>query len=403
MTTPVIRLNLGCGPAFLRDGIINIDCRNLIPPDGVTFLRADIADLSDMFQDGAAVEIWAHDVIEHFPQGQIDAVLDEWVRLLAPGGSLHIQTLDLVAAAEFILHGNAYYGPNPSDEIKAYRIYGAQDYPENFHKAGFTIAGLSAMLRARGLEIVETRPLREGPVSGIDQRLRTDSTCLITARKPASRVFRFDGRKRIEDLDQAMQPYYSPRDAVLAKEGTRHPAHSRNYYEWYYSYAQALRPRTVLEIGVLYGYSSIAMVMGHQEIERLYLFDCGAYGAPLSDGVANIRRLFRGIIVPAAQDTQKLTVLSLPEQIDLIHVDGDHTPKGLAHDLDLVLPWLAPSGMIVVDDVTSVPELRAVCTRFAAERGLMAQYIQSFRGHILLARPEGAAVEAPSIEAQARR
>ncbi len=144
-------LNLGCGTDWMDSGVVNIDCRNLLPPGGVTFLRANVADLSDMFADGCAVEIWAKDVLEHFPQAAAGKVLDEWVRLLAPGGILHLKTPDLLALAQFILHGKE------KDEVKAYRVYGGQTYPENFHRAGFTIPMLHSLLEARGLEILEAK------------------------------------------------------------------------------------------------------------------------------------------------------------------------------------------------------------------------------------------------------
>ena len=148
---PTLRLHLGCGDDWMFDGVVNIDCRNLLPPDGATFLRADIADLGDMFADGCAAEIWAKDVLEHFPQAQIGRVLDEWIRLLAPGGILHLRTPDLLALAEFILRGHE------SDETKAYRVYGGQDYAENFHRAGFTVPLLRCLLEARGMEVLEAR------------------------------------------------------------------------------------------------------------------------------------------------------------------------------------------------------------------------------------------------------
>jgi predicted SAM-dependent methyltransferase len=148
---PTLRLNLGCGDDWMFDGVVNIDCRNLLPPDGATFLRADIADLGDMFADGCAAEIWAKDVLEHVPQARAGAVLDEWVRLLAPGGLLHLKTPDLRALAEFIFRGVE------SDETKAYRVYGGQDYAENFHRAGFTVAMLRELLEARGMEILDAR------------------------------------------------------------------------------------------------------------------------------------------------------------------------------------------------------------------------------------------------------
>ncbi len=162
--TPPLRLNLGSGDDWMGSGVVNIDSRNLLPPDGAVFLRADVADLSDMFADGCAVEIWAKDVLEHFPQAMAGKVLDEWVRLLAPGGILHLKTPDLTALAHFILEGRE------KGEAKAYRVYGGQDYAENFHRAGFTVPMLRAMLETRGLEILEAKG-HEG------------TNLLITARK----------------------------------------------------------------------------------------------------------------------------------------------------------------------------------------------------------------------------
>lgn len=383
-TAPPIRLNLGCGSNWMSEEIINIDCRNLLPPEDKTYLRADIADLSDMFKDGAATEVWAYDVLEHFPQVQGNAILDEWVRLLALGGILHVKCPDLEALARFILNPIVKVvgpweaslgwkvGDRWPDRNIAHQVYGGQEYSENFHRAGYTIALLRGMLEARGMEILEAG--YEGT-----------SNLLITARK-TTQGRRFDGVKRIDNLDAAMQPYYSPKDAY-AKQAD-HPGHSGNYYEWYYSYAQALRPRTILEIGCLYGYSSIAMIMGHPAIERLHLFDSGAYGVPVTEAVENIKRIYTGRITAQGRNTQQLADLGLPAAMDLIHVDGDHTPKGLAHDLELVLPALAPKGLIVVDDVSNVPELRGVCMDFAADRGLVGQFIPTFRGHLLLARKD---------------
>jgi len=332
--------------------------------------------------DGAAQEIWAYDVLEHFPQAQGNAVLDEWVRLLAVGGILHVKAPDLEALARFILNPVVKavgpweaslgwkVGDRWPDRQLALQVYGGQDYSENFHRSGYTIALLRAMLEARGLQILEAG--YEGT-----------SNLVMTARKSRNGQ-PFDGVKRVASLDAAMHPYYSPKDDYAKKP--EHPGHSGNYYEWYFSYAQTLRPRTILEIGVLYGYSSIAMIMGHPEIERLYLFDNGTYGVPIAEAVAHIGRFFKGKIIPAPQDTQKAAALRLPEKIDLIHVDGDHSPRGLAHDLDLVLPHLASKGLIVADDVTNVPELRGICMDFAAAKGLVGQYIPTFRGHILLGR-----------------
>ena len=75
-----LRLNLRCGAEWMRGGVVNIDRRNLLPPDGIEFLRGDSGDLSDMFAEGSAAEIWTR-----------EATLTEPMRLLAPGGVLHLQ------------------------------------------------------------------------------------------------------------------------------------------------------------------------------------------------------------------------------------------------------------------------------------------------------------------------
>lgn len=81
-------------------GAINVDPGNLVPPAGVSFLRADIDDLSNYFEDGCASDLWAPDVLARYPNGNVGRVLTEWIRLLAPGGVLHLRTA--------ILHSTAF-------------------------------------------------------------------------------------------------------------------------------------------------------------------------------------------------------------------------------------------------------------------------------------------------------
>jgi len=148
---PKLKLNLGCGNDWMFMGTINVDCRNLIPPEGTVFVRNDITDLSNLFQDGCADELWTKDVIEHFPQGGTGKILDEWVRLLTPGGTLHLKCPDLYALANFILSSK-----DKDDDTKAHRVYGGQDYPENFHRAGFSIPLLTKLLQDRGMTVVKS-------------------------------------------------------------------------------------------------------------------------------------------------------------------------------------------------------------------------------------------------------
>lgn len=82
-----MRLNLGCG-AFPLRGWVNIDLYDEAHADVV----ADVAALP--YADGAAEEIYAGHLLEHFPRRRARALLREWWRALAPGGALTVVTPD---------------------------------------------------------------------------------------------------------------------------------------------------------------------------------------------------------------------------------------------------------------------------------------------------------------------
>src|ERR1017187_4622068 len=64
------------------------------------------------YADETVDEIRASHVLEHFPHGQIDAVIKDWVRALKKGGKLRIAVPDLKVIAEDYLNGKAQ--PNES-------------------------------------------------------------------------------------------------------------------------------------------------------------------------------------------------------------------------------------------------------------------------------------------------
>ena len=143
-----LKLNLGCGEDY-REGYINVDIRNL-PRLDIKW-RSD--DLREYVKDQAAEEVLALDVLEYFPVREVAGALDEWVRMLAPGGVLQIKVPDLDVLAK-TLHDY----PDNSVEARHMvdRIYGGQDYPQNFHKSGFNLALLEQLLEEeRGLKIIK--------------------------------------------------------------------------------------------------------------------------------------------------------------------------------------------------------------------------------------------------------
>jgi predicted SAM-dependent methyltransferase len=154
--TKRIKLNLGCGNDWMHGPVVNVDCRNLLPPDdSISFLRADLTDLAHYLEPECADEIWAKDVLEHFPQTETERLLDAWLALLAPGGTFYLKTPELGALAKYLLREDI------DSTTKGFRVYGGQDYIENFHRAGFTLKHLQEMLAARGMLVVEARVVED--------------------------------------------------------------------------------------------------------------------------------------------------------------------------------------------------------------------------------------------------
>lgn len=95
LKTGLIKLNLGSGGDYI-DGYVNVD---------LYAERADERyDISRLPQLNETVdEIRAFHVIEHFDYIHGFDVLQEWYRVLKPGGRLHLETPDLEASCkEFI-------------------------------------------------------------------------------------------------------------------------------------------------------------------------------------------------------------------------------------------------------------------------------------------------------------
>lgn len=161
-----------------------------------------------------------------------------------------------------------------------------------------------------------------------------------------------------------------------------------NYYEWYYSYARQYKPRRVLEIGVRWGYSVIAMYLGSSSIDEFFLVDSEVDGIRLDDAIWNIRRLIKGdaVIKALCVDTQKTASLGFDGMFDIIHIDGHHSASGITHDLNLVYPLFSPKGIIICDDM-EMPEMKTSVEAWASEhQELELTAIFTFTGHYLVTR-----------------
>ena len=136
-----VRLNLGCG-TDVREGYTNIDIREL--PD------VTVADVS-MLNYSEVEYILANDIIEHFDRKQGLEVLKSWVGMLRGGGVLELRCPDVVHARKVM-----------SEDTFIEMLYGLQDYPENYHKAGFTLKTMTALLEELGMNIDEAKNTPDG-------------------------------------------------------------------------------------------------------------------------------------------------------------------------------------------------------------------------------------------------
>ena len=137
-----LRLNLGgAGEGYLNgriDGFKTVDLREGADTDIV----ANVRNLS-FCADNSVHDIYASNVLEHFPHRETLSVLKEWYRVLEPQGKLWLSVPDFEASVRlFLRHGLI--------EWVTYLIWGDQQHELNYHYINFTEKSLSKLLVEAG-------------------------------------------------------------------------------------------------------------------------------------------------------------------------------------------------------------------------------------------------------------
>lgn len=126
-----IRLNLGCGKHVLPD-YVNID--------------KDVCPLP--YESGSVDEIRASHLIEHFDPRRALVVLDEWMRVLKPGGVLKLAVPDMDWITE-------HWAEFASEPVKGPLIRGyilGRDVDGGPHRSLHNVDSLEALMEAVGLK-----------------------------------------------------------------------------------------------------------------------------------------------------------------------------------------------------------------------------------------------------------
>jgi predicted O-methyltransferase YrrM len=121
----------------------------------------------------------------------------------------------------------------------------------------------------------------------------------------------------------------------------------------------------LLEIGVFHGKSAVLLGLHCKKDEPLVLVDLNDFGAKEA-----VRKLTGKdplyILADSHLVVQRPELVALAGKFRWIHVDGDHTSRGVRNDLDIGNRLLGDDGVICIDDffTASFPQITRVTFEF---------------------------------------
>ena len=154
-----LKLHLACGHDYNKD-YINVDL--YAPEDAKCDIRFDVMKLP--YPDNSVDEIKAFHIIEHFHFFEIKEVLNEWYRVLKPGGRLYLETPDFLETCRSFVEGSS--AMNIEDwRVTLYGHFFAHPWvPGQTHKFLFTETQLRTNLGWAGFKQINRLPPASGYV-----------------------------------------------------------------------------------------------------------------------------------------------------------------------------------------------------------------------------------------------
>ena len=161
-----------------------------------------------------------------------------------------------------------------------------------------------------------------------------------------------------------------------------------DYYAVKHALAKEFNPSRILEIGVRAGYSALAFLSACPDATYTG-FDAengkhGGQGGPWTPWAVKLLQDYH-VTIWADIDTQKLAnIPTMHGTFDFIHIDGDHTTKGVLHDMTLCWPVLNKGGVMIVDDYSYIDDVHEGVDQFIDENpAIRVEFRESLRGEVL--------------------
>jgi predicted O-methyltransferase YrrM len=164
----------------------------------------------------------------------------------------------------------------------------------------------------------------------------------------------------------------------------------KDYYKIKYQLCKEQNPKLIVEIGVRAGYSAWTFLQACPNAKYIGI-DAnngkhGGQGGKDGSFFKWARRILADYDAELIEiDTQKTDKLKI-KNVDFFHVDGDHTSRGVQHDLDLAYNCLSENGMILVDDITYIADVRDGVYKWLDKMAseVTSKFVKSLRGEMII-------------------
>lgn len=164
----------------------------------------------------------------------------------------------------------------------------------------------------------------------------------------------------------------------------------KEYYQVKHNICKEFNPKLIVEIGIRAGYSAWSFLQACPNAKYIG-FDAnnGLHGGKGGEDKSYFnwaKQLLEKYDVELNEvDTQRVPSLNLFD-VDFFHVDGDHSIDGVKHDLDLAWECISQNGVILIDDVDYLPDVKEGTWQWIEKvrEDIFFEYRKSLRGELLI-------------------